>query len=195
MSYIGSDAQGLISNINGGTIENATLASSVGLDTVHPSSVFYLNSTHTGNARIDDWVLETGTGVSGQGSSVAFNDTSDYFYFPVTGVYVFYYSLRTFTGGTVTDNQINVKAVISNDQGTTAHHTFLSTNSFNEDAINTGDAYYSITGSVLVNVETAGDTTSSTVVYLEAASFSGQINNSSSTTKETWCYFYRISNT
>ena len=29
MSYIGSDAQGLISNINGGTIENATLASSV----------------------------------------------------------------------------------------------------------------------------------------------------------------------
>ena len=29
MSYIGSDAQGLIANINGGTIENATLASSV----------------------------------------------------------------------------------------------------------------------------------------------------------------------
>jgi hypothetical protein len=177
------------------TLNNGTIGSGVVLDNVHPSSGFYLSSAHSGNARIDDWVLETGTGSSGEGSSVAFNSTSDYFYFPVTGVYILYYSFRTYTAATSNDNQINIKTVISNDQGTTADVSYLSTNSFNEDPINGGDAYYSITGSVLVNVVTAGDTASSTVLYLETDSFTGVINPNVGSRRDSWCYFYRISNT
>lgn len=42
MSYIGSDAQGLIANINGGTIENATLGSSVTFPAGHIVQTVYV---------------------------------------------------------------------------------------------------------------------------------------------------------
>jgi hypothetical protein len=46
MSYIGSNAQGLISNIDGGTIKNATLDSSV---TFPPGSIVQVESTQFGS--------------------------------------------------------------------------------------------------------------------------------------------------
>jgi hypothetical protein len=60
MSYIGSDVQGLISNINGGTIENATLDSTVTFPAGHILQVQQSVKTDTDSTR-------SGIGSSGSG--------------------------------------------------------------------------------------------------------------------------------
>jgi len=185
---LGDSYGALGAGVTGGSGLTA-LASNVDLSEIHCSTMFDLDTTHTGDAYVSGWSKMDTTGLGGAGSSVTTSGNN--FLFPTTGVYKVdsVFKITNVVGNQ--DNQCNVQTIVSIDAGSTDNHKFMGTVSWNQDPIESGGAYKSVSTSFLVN---CSDTTNIVVKVTTASFGSASLAHGDAATPATWISFTRISN-